>query len=121
MSERVLIIGKGFLGSHLEKKLKELNNDVFTTGFNTNDNVDFRLDVRNEESITDCIKKIKPNYIINCSANVDSDFLEKNPTFIKIPPCYCQICNKGRISSKCRPQARKIFGFVASFLLEIPF
>ena len=79
MSERVLIIGKGFLGSHLEKKLKELNNDVFTTGFNTNDNVDFRLDVRNEESITDCIKKIKPNYIINCSANVDSDFLEKNP------------------------------------------
>ena len=32
MSERVLIIGKGFLGRHLEKKLKELNNDVFTTG-----------------------------------------------------------------------------------------
>ena len=79
MNKRILIIGKGFVGSHLEKKLKESSIETYTTGFNTKENVDFRLDVRNEGSITDCINKIKPNYIINCSANVNIDFLEKNP------------------------------------------
>ena len=53
MNERILIIGKGFVGSHLEKKLKELSIETYTTGFNTKDNVNFRLDIRNEESITD--------------------------------------------------------------------
>jgi dTDP-4-dehydrorhamnose reductase len=79
MNKKILVIGKGFLGSHLERKLKELHMEVFTTGFNTYDNVDFRLDVLNEESIINCIEKLKPNFIINCSANVNIDLLEKNP------------------------------------------
>ena len=79
MNEKFLIIGKGFLGGHLEKKLKELNKEVFTTGFNTKENVDFRLDIQNENAVIDCINKVKPNYIINCAANVNIDFLEKNP------------------------------------------
>ena len=46
MNKRILIIGKGFVGSHLEKKLKESSIETYTTGFNTKENVDFRLDVR---------------------------------------------------------------------------
>lgn len=79
MNNKFLIIGKGFLGGHLEKKLKELNKEVFTTGFNTKEYVDFRLDIQNENAVIDCINKVKPNYIINCAANVNIDFLEKNP------------------------------------------
>jgi dTDP-4-dehydrorhamnose reductase len=79
MNEKFLIIGKGFLGGHLEKKLKELNKEVFTTGFKTKEHVDFRLDIQNENAVIDCINKVKPNYIINCAANVNIDFLEKNP------------------------------------------
>jgi dTDP-4-dehydrorhamnose reductase len=79
MNEKFLIIGKGFLGGHLEKKLKELNKEVLTTGFKTKEHVDFRLDIQNENAVIDCINKVKPNYIINCAANVNIDFLEKNP------------------------------------------
>lgn len=55
--------GGGFVGSHLQEKLKEVDCKVFAP--RTKDGIDFR-------KFKDClnyIKKVKPDIIINCAAN----------------------------------------------------
>lgn len=79
MAEKALVIGSGFLGTHIIDILK--NNGINTVGthFNLNNDGIMKVDVRNINSINDCVAKIKPDLIINCAAITQLDFLEKNP------------------------------------------
>ena len=76
---RILIIGNGFLGSHLFHEAKINQFDVFVTYCHSKSEKFIPLDITNEKSIIDCFETIKPNIVINCAANTDIDFLEKNP------------------------------------------
>ena len=60
-------------------QLKE--NGFITTGTSFNENNDnlVKLDVRDIGSIKDIVSKIKPEFIINCSANIQIDLLESDP------------------------------------------
>jgi len=77
--EKALVIGKGFLGSYIAKELEKSGILTTTTGFNNFRENDIRVDVRNINSLNDCISKFDPELIINCASNNDLDFLENNP------------------------------------------
>jgi len=74
---KILIIGKGFLGTYLYNELKP-KNLVFSTVKNSN-NTQIKLDILKKESASKIIEEIHPDCIINCAANNKIDFLEKNP------------------------------------------
>jgi len=77
--EKALVIGKGFLGRYIAKELEKSGILTTTTGFNNFRKNDIRVDVRNINSLNECISKFDPEYIINCASNNDIDFLENNP------------------------------------------
>lgn len=79
MAEKALVIGSGFLGSHIIDILKNSGINTVGTHFNLNNDEIMKVDVRNINSINDCVAKIKPDLIINCAAITQLDFLEKNP------------------------------------------
>jgi dTDP-4-dehydrorhamnose reductase len=78
IQNKILVIGKGFLGSHLILELKKQNFSTFGAGLNDKNKL-FRLDVRNIESIKNLFNKIKPDIVINCAALTNLDYLEENP------------------------------------------
>lgn len=79
MVERALVIGAGFLGDHVIHEFNNLDIRCVGTHFTSTDENMLTVDVRNIESLENCIERFKPNIIINCAANVQIDFLEKNP------------------------------------------
>lgn len=80
MIKKALVIGSGFLGSHIIKEFQVAGiQTVGTKNKTVKDHDFFIVDVRNISSISDCVLKVKPDLIINCAANVQIDFLEKNP------------------------------------------
>lgn len=76
---RVLVIGKGFLGDAIIKTLTSNKIDVIGTHFHTESTNTKYVDVQSVDSIRDCISDVKPDAIVNCAANTNVDFLEKNP------------------------------------------
>ena len=78
MSERVLVIGAGFLGENIMEKFK---NHIVTqtnlTKINKNSHI---LDITDEKQVIDCFHDVKPSIVINCAANTNIDFLEINTT-----------------------------------------
>lgn len=78
MSKKILVIGTGFLGRYLLRELNSSNIQSYGTSFNQSTQDKFKVDIRNIDSIKKCILQLKPETIINCAANVDLDFLEKN-------------------------------------------
>ena len=72
MSEKILIIGLGFLGNAIFRQAARFNMESFGTH-----RLDF--DICNIESIKKKIDEIKPDYIINCSALTNLDQIESNP------------------------------------------
>lgn len=77
--KNILIIGRGFLGTYLENELKNLGHTVYSSGYtNLSSNV-IMVDICNIDSIMTIADKKKPDLIINCAANTDVDYLEKNP------------------------------------------
>jgi dTDP-4-dehydrorhamnose reductase len=73
-----LIIGDGFLGSYLKRKLDSLGYfSILTTHKNIHES-NF-LDVTNLHSIEKIIEQIKPEFMINCAAKTQVDFLETHP------------------------------------------
>jgi len=77
--ERILIIGRGFLGESIVNEFADLEYKIGATRFLNIGKGDFQVDVRDIGSINTCIKKFKPDIIINCAANTQLDFLEENP------------------------------------------
>jgi len=78
LSERVLVIGAGFLGENIMEKFK---NHIVTqtnlTKINKNSHI---LDITDEKQVIDCFHDVKPSIVINCAANTNIDFLEINTT-----------------------------------------
>lgn len=75
---RILVIGNGFLGSHVYNELKSNNIPSCVTSFQSKSNDAIFLDIANAQSIYDCFKQIKPTIVINCAALTDLDTIEKN-------------------------------------------
>lgn len=71
----ILIIGKGFLGTYIENISYKFK--VVGTRLKSEKNV-ISLDVRNFENVELVFKKINPDYVINCAANGQIDFLESH-------------------------------------------
>jgi len=78
MSKKILVIGTGFLGRYLLRELNSSSIQAYGTSFNQSTQDKFKVDLRNIDSIKKCVLQLKPDTIINCAANVDLDFLEKN-------------------------------------------
>ena len=76
---KILVIGNGFLGSHVFDEAKTNQFEVYETHNHSKSGESIHLDITNEKSITACFENISPNIVINCAANTDVDFLEKNP------------------------------------------
>lgn len=79
MYEQILVVGIGFLGRYIFRDFMDLGTNVIGTRLSSNDNI-MSLDICNLESIEKCISKTNPDLIINCAANVNLDFIEKNPS-----------------------------------------
>jgi len=78
MNTKFLVFGLGFLGSYILNEVKNSGMDGYGTHLKSR-NSKYQVDVRNTNSVSDCIKKINPNFVINCVAIGKIDFLEKNP------------------------------------------
>ena len=76
---RILVIGNGFLGSNMFNEAKENQFEVYGTHCHSKSSEFLPLDITNKKSIIDCFDTVKPHIVINCAANTDVDFLEKNP------------------------------------------
>ena len=78
MSEKILIVGTCFLGRFLLREFNKSNIQAHGTSFNQSTQEKFKVDIRNIDSIKKCVLELKPDTIINCAANIDLNFLEKN-------------------------------------------
>jgi dTDP-4-dehydrorhamnose reductase len=76
--KHVLILGNGFLGSHIGNELKNRKIPFSVTNF-TNIDGKFFIDVRNASSIEKVVSDVSPDLIINCVAIGTIDYLESNP------------------------------------------
>jgi dTDP-4-dehydrorhamnose reductase len=83
LSERVLVIGAGFLGGNIAEKFKDhIITQTNLTKINKNSYI---LDITDEKQVVDCFHDVKPSIVINCAANTNIDFLERNtPTAYSI-------------------------------------
>lgn len=71
MSEKILIVGLGFLGSTIFKQATKFSLKPFGTHI-------IDLDISNITSIEKKIDDVKPDYIINCAALTNLDQIELN-------------------------------------------
>ena len=74
MSERVLVIGAGFLGGNIAEKFKD--HDITQTNLTKINKNSYILDITDEKQVVDCFHDVKPSIVINCAANTNIDFLE---------------------------------------------
>jgi dTDP-4-dehydrorhamnose reductase len=76
--KHVLVIGNGFLGSHIANELKNKKIPFSVTSFHQL-NSDLFVDIRNISSVEKVISKVCPDLIINCVAIGKIDYLESHP------------------------------------------
>ncbi len=76
--KHVLVLGNGFLGSHITNELKNKKIPFSVTNF-TNIDAKLFVDIRNISSIEKVVSDISPDLIINCVAIGKIDYLESNP------------------------------------------
>ncbi|WP_182129656.1 SDR family oxidoreductase [Nitrosopumilus sp. b3] len=79
--DKTVIIGCGFLGSKIFTNLKNNNKKVIGTNFQNTSNEFKKLDITNFDFVNSFLNKEKPDLVINCAANTDIDYLEKNEKF----------------------------------------
>tara|TARA_B110000438_G_scaffold116719_1_gene114154 strand:+ start:74 stop:961 length:888 start_codon:yes stop_codon:yes gene_type:complete len=82
MNEKILIVGIGFLGNYVFREFENKGFNVIGTKSSSNDNM-IKLDITDIESIEKCVNQINPDLIVNCAANTNLEFLEKNPEISK--------------------------------------
>ncbi len=75
----ILIIGHGFLGKAILGNAKKIGMSCTCASLNPKNREILKIDITNSDSINEIIMVVKPKCIINCAANVNLDFLEKNP------------------------------------------
>lgn len=76
---RVLVIGSGFLGWNMLNVLKKSHIISVGTYYNKKKYLTLKLDITNIKSVEKSFSKFRPDIVINCAANTDLDYLEKNP------------------------------------------
>ena len=78
--KNILLIGRGFLGEYIVQKSKDLEYEITSTNFTKNNNKHSKnLDITKIEQLENLIKRVNPDYLINCAARGDIDFLEQHP------------------------------------------
>jgi len=75
---KTIVIGCGFLGSEIFVNLKNNNKNVIGTKFHQMSHEFKKLDITNFDQVNDFLIKEKPDMVINCAANTNIDYLEKN-------------------------------------------
>jgi len=78
--KKVLVIGTGFLGSHLTSEFEKRDMEVICTNYSKKVNQSEILDIKNISDVNQCFKKHEPELVINCAAYTNIDTIEKNPT-----------------------------------------
>jgi len=78
MTEKILVIGLGFLGKNIAEQFTEIGTPVTGTNYSKPTQNTENVDITKIDSIKKCVSKIKPSIIINCAANTKVDFLEQN-------------------------------------------
>ena len=76
MPERVLVVGAGFLGSNIAQEFRD--HIVTQTNLTKIQKDSYILDITDGEKVIDCFNDVRPSIVINCAANTEIDFLEKN-------------------------------------------
>ncbi len=76
MSDKILIIGKGFLGGAIFSSCQNAGIQVLGTHYNKSSPI---IDITNTHSIEKIINKFRPDLIINCAALNNLDQIEFNP------------------------------------------
>ncbi|MDC0438368.1 SDR family oxidoreductase [Nitrosopumilus sp.] len=77
MQKKILVVGKGFLGTYLEKEASK-NFDTICTQLNPDKLEIKKLDVANFEQVNKLISSENPDYVINCSVRGDINYLQNN-------------------------------------------
>jgi len=76
MSEKILIIGKGFLGNAIFNTALKNKFQCITTKYSSEE----KIDICNYDLIEKFITKTKPDYIINCAGLTNTDKIESDST-----------------------------------------
>lgn len=76
MEEKILVFGKGFLGSVLVAQAERKNIKAFGTNLHEGNLI---VDIQKKEEIERVIDRTKPNFIVNCAALTNIDEIEKCP------------------------------------------
>ena len=77
--DKILVLGStGFLGQYLIKYFNDKNINFVTQSRFLNKKIDLQLNLENYEEILICLKRIKPNIIINLVALTNVDYCEQN-------------------------------------------
>lgn len=76
MSDKILIIGKGFLGSTIFSTCQNAGINVLGTHYNKSTPI---IDITNTHSIEKVVNEFRPDLIINCAALTNLDQIEANP------------------------------------------
>jgi len=79
LSQKVLVIGSGFLGSNVANNFKSTDFSVIETNLSKIQTKSYPLDITNAKNVQTFFKRVKPDIVINCSGNTNIDFLEENP------------------------------------------
>lgn len=81
---KTVIIGCGFLGSKIFTILKNNEKKVIGTNFQKKSDEFKNLDITNFELVNSFLNKEKPDLVINCAANTNIDYLEKNEKYANL-------------------------------------
>ncbi len=73
--KKLLVIGKGFLGTAVSNIAKTNEFEIFKASQKSG----IIIDIRKSNSVEEVITKINPDIIINCAASTDLDRIENNP------------------------------------------
>ena len=77
MKEKLIIIGRGFLGTKIEEKAKAQGYQVICTN-KTNQKNSVKLNIINYKEVEEFILKHDPKFIINCAVSGKIDYLENH-------------------------------------------
>jgi len=81
---KTVIIGCGFLGSKIFSILKNNEKKVIGTNFQKKSDEFKNLDITNFDLVNSFLNKEKPDLVINCAANTNIDYLEKNEKYANL-------------------------------------
>lgn len=78
MNEKILLIGKGFLGRYIASEAQNKGLDVVSTHHTYQQEDTISMDISNFEQVNRIISELKPDFVINCAVIGDVDFLQEH-------------------------------------------